>query len=84
MKFRFQGKFAKIVAAEQHDNFITKLHRGRLDICPWPTITDPAFYALFNGVRKQLDQSPLTYVNAKGFVQTLKVRVFELLLVAAH
>jgi len=34
----FFGKFQRIVQDEQEGSFITKFHRGNLDILPWPVI----------------------------------------------
>ncbi|KAI0253465.1 hypothetical protein BJV78DRAFT_1153081 [Lactifluus subvellereus] len=51
----FSLKFQKIVQQEQSTNFISRLHRGKLDIIPWPVIESKEFYKLFSTLKKRLD-----------------------------
>ena len=58
---RFEQKFSGIVQKEGGDNFITKLHRGSLDIIPWPVIQTPGFYELFEGLAETLNEQPISH-----------------------
>jgi hypothetical protein len=69
----FSSKFRRIVTAEQESNFITRLHRGKLNIVAWPVIQDARFYTSYGSLKKQLLQSPVTHKRASVFLQTLKV-----------
>jgi hypothetical protein len=71
-------KFQKIVQDEQEANFITKLHRGKLDIIPWPVIGSKQFYMLFTTIQKRLDQQEVTHKTAGEFLQTLKTLMAKL------
>jgi len=75
---RFSLKFQKIVQDEQDANFITKLHRGKLDIIPWPVIGSKQFYTLFPTIQKRLDQQEVTHKTAGEFLQTLKTLMAKL------
>jgi len=75
---RFSLKFQKIVQDEQDANFITKLHRGKLDIIPWPVISSKQFYTLFQTIQKRLDQQEVTHKTAGEFLQTLKTLMAKL------
>lgn len=68
----FSEKFQSIVQEEQGLNFITRLHRGRLNIMPWPVIKSRNFYTLFSGVRDTLEKRPWTYAGGSVFLHTLK------------
>ncbi|CAE6509851.1 unnamed protein product [Rhizoctonia solani] len=68
----FYEKFQAIVQEEQGQNFITRLHRGRLNIIPWPVIKSRNFYTLFSSVRDTLEQRPFTYRGGSVFLHTLK------------
>ncbi|CUA74250.1 Sterol 3-beta-glucosyltransferase [Rhizoctonia solani] len=68
----FSEKFQSIVQEEQGQNFITRLHRGRLNIIPWPVIKSRNFYTLFSGVRDALEKRPFTYAGSSVFLHTLK------------
>ncbi|PVF98362.1 hypothetical protein CPB86DRAFT_825740 [Serendipita vermifera] len=74
----FQQKFQRIVQQEREDNFITKLHRGRLDIIPWPVIESSRFYDYFGALKKRLDGQPLTHARAGAFLSTLKMLMAKL------
>jgi hypothetical protein len=76
--YRFSLKFQKIVQDEQDANFITKLHRGKLDIIPWPVIGSKQFYMLFPTIQKRLDQQEVTHKTAGEFLQTLKTLMAKL------
>ncbi|KAG8709075.1 hypothetical protein FRC11_005933, partial [Ceratobasidium sp. 423] len=68
----FSEKFQAIVQEEQGQNFITRLHRGRLNIIPWPVIKSRNFYTLFAGVRDALEKRAFTYAGGSVFLHTLK------------
>ncbi|OBZ77080.1 hypothetical protein A0H81_03826 [Grifola frondosa] len=78
IKKEFSLKFQQIVQAEQGSNFITCLHRNRLDIIPWPVIESKQFYTLFNTLKKRLDQQPTTHLGGAVFLQTLKTLMAKL------
>ncbi|KDQ06301.1 hypothetical protein BOTBODRAFT_60673 [Botryobasidium botryosum FD-172 SS1] len=68
----FQLKFQKIVHDEQEQNFITRMHSGRLDIIPWPVIESARFYSSFAVLRRRLERQPSTHGPAGVFLHTLK------------
>ncbi|KAG9124993.1 hypothetical protein FRC07_009437 [Ceratobasidium sp. 392] len=68
----FQLKFQCIVQREQQQNFISRLHRGRIQIIPWPVINSPSFYTLFQHVRRFLDKQPVTHSGGGVFLHNLK------------
>ena len=63
---------------EQDTNFITKLHRGKLNIIPWPVIGSKEFYELFSAIQNCLDQQEVTHKSAGEFLQTLKTLMAKL------
>ena len=71
---RFGLKFQEIVRLEQEANFISRLHKGKLNIMPWPVIESEAFYTLFDQLKVSLERQPVTYPNAGIFIQ---VRMLE-------
>ncbi|KAF8321130.1 hypothetical protein DL93DRAFT_2224184 [Clavulina sp. PMI_390] len=74
----FFGKFQRIVHDEQEDNFITKLHGGKLDIIPWPVIQSQDFYNLMVTLKDRLDFEDSTHGNASMFLRTLKTFMAKL------
>jgi hypothetical protein len=70
--------FQKIVQEEQDANFISRLHRGALQIIPWPVIQSKEFYKLFATLRKKLDQQPTSHHTAGEFLHTLKTLMAKL------
>jgi hypothetical protein len=60
----FSLKFQKIVQQEQKANFISRLHRGKLDIIPWPVIESKEFYKLFSTLKKRLDSQKTSHTTA--------------------
>ncbi|KAI1789533.1 hypothetical protein LXA43DRAFT_1153915 [Ganoderma leucocontextum] len=74
----FYLKFQQIVQAEQAMNFISRLHRNRLDIVPWPVIESKQFYTLFKTIKKRLDQQPVTHQGGSVFLQTMKTLMAKL------
>lgn len=76
--FRFAQKFSRIVRDTQGQNFISTLHRGQLDIIPWPVIQSEAFYSQMHVLQSQLKAKPVTHVNAATFLQTMKVLMARL------
>lgn len=75
---RFTQKFAAIVHRERDQNFITRLHRGQLDIIPWPVIESSQFYGLFDVLRERLMKRPITHKRAVIFVDILKTLMAKL------
>ncbi|CAE6496426.1 unnamed protein product, partial [Rhizoctonia solani] len=68
----FSLKFQGIVEKERDQNFITRLHRGRIQIIPWPVINSPGFYTLFGRLHQRLDQQPFTHGSGGAFLHNLK------------
>ncbi|CAE6486977.1 unnamed protein product, partial [Rhizoctonia solani] len=68
----FSLKFHKIVQKEQEQNFISRLHRGKVQIIPWPVINSSSFYMLFNHLRRYLDAQPITHPSGGGFLHNMK------------
>ncbi|KAF8685043.1 hypothetical protein RHS04_00827 [Rhizoctonia solani] len=68
----FSLKFQGIVEKERDQNFITRLHRGRIQIIPWPVINSPNFYTLFSRLHQRLDQQPFTHGGGGAFLHNLK------------
>ncbi|KAH7337773.1 hypothetical protein B0J17DRAFT_573266 [Rhizoctonia solani] len=68
----FSLKFQGIVEKEKDQNFITRLHRGRIQIIPWPVINSPNFYTLFSRLHQRLDQQPFTHGSGGAFLHNLK------------
>ena len=75
---RFSLKFRQIVRDEAGDNFITKLHRGKLDIMPWPVIQSAQFYRMFESLKTRLEKQPITYKSAGDFLRVLKMLMAKL------
>lgn len=75
---RFALKFQNIVRDEQETNFISRLHRGTLDIVPWPVIESKKFYTLFGGVRNKLYKQDVTHPAGGQFLLTLKTLMAKL------
>jgi hypothetical protein len=75
---RFSLKFQQIVQREQEANFISRLHRGRINIVPWPVIESKQFYTLFSSLKKVLDREPVTHPHAGVFLHTLKTLMAKL------
>lgn len=75
---RFALKFQNIVRDEQETNFISRLHRGKLDIVPWPVIESKKFYTLFGGVRNKLYKQVITHPAGGQFLLTLKTLMAKL------
>lgn len=76
--YRFSLKFQQIVEEEQESNFITRLHNGDLMIIPWPVIESRRFYTLYSGVKRLLDDQPITHHQAGIFLQTMKTLMAKL------
>ncbi|CAE6410576.1 unnamed protein product [Rhizoctonia solani] len=68
----FSLKFQRIVQKEQEQNFITRLHRGRVQIIPWPVINSSSFYTLFHHLRRYLDAQPITHPSGGVFLHNMK------------
>ncbi|KAI0297433.1 hypothetical protein BC826DRAFT_1096771, partial [Russula brevipes] len=74
----FSLKFQKIVQQEQGSNFISRLHRGKLDIIPWPVIESKEFYKLFSTLKKRLDSQKISHPTAGEFLHTIKTLMAKL------
>ncbi|KEP50719.1 von willebrand factor type A domain protein [Rhizoctonia solani 123E] len=72
IKKEFSLKFGEIVQMERDKNFISRLHRGKIQIIPWPVINSPEFYSLFNAVRKRLEMQDFTHQTGGAFLHKLK------------
>jgi hypothetical protein len=75
---RFSHKFGKIVQQEQRANFISRLHRGKLIIIPWPVIESEEFYKLFSSLKKRLDHQKVSHPTAYEFLHTIKTLMAKL------
>ncbi|KAN0136209.1 hypothetical protein V8E53_006069 [Lactarius tabidus] len=74
----FSLKFQKIVQQEKDDNFISRLHGGKLDIMPWPVIESREFYKLFATLKARLDQQTFSHPTAGEFLHTIKTLMAKL------
>ncbi|KAI0250860.1 hypothetical protein BJV78DRAFT_1282923 [Lactifluus subvellereus] len=74
----FSLKFQKIVQQEQRENFISRLHGGKLYIIPWPVIESKGFYKLFPTLKKQLDLQKISHRTAGEFLHTIKTLMAKL------
>ncbi|ETW76254.1 hypothetical protein HETIRDRAFT_53756 [Heterobasidion irregulare TC 32-1] len=74
----FSLKFRKIVEDEKEDNFISRLHRGRISIIPWPVINTHRFFNLFGSLKKRFERQGVTYTSAGVFLHTLKTLMAKL------
>ncbi len=75
---RFALKFKRIVRDEAGENFISKLHRGKLAIIPWPVIQSTRFYELFGALKARLEKQPITHKSAGEFLRVLKMLMAKL------
>jgi hypothetical protein len=66
------------VQREQEANFISRLHRGQINIVPWPVIESKQFYTLFGSLKRCLDKEPATHLHAGIFLHTLKTLMAKL------
>ncbi|KAM5540363.1 hypothetical protein V8D89_005821 [Ganoderma adspersum] len=78
IKKEFHLKFQQIVQAEQAMNFISRLHRDRVDIVPWPLLGSKQFYTLFKAIKKSLDEQAVTHHGGAIFLQTMKTLMAKL------
>ncbi|KAF8289765.1 hypothetical protein DL93DRAFT_2069130 [Clavulina sp. PMI_390] len=74
----FSSKFRAIVQREREGNFISKLHRGKLDIMPWPVIESPQFYTLMNTLKARLEEQNSTHGSVSMFVHNMKILMAKL------
>ncbi|KAI0250892.1 hypothetical protein BJV78DRAFT_1361975 [Lactifluus subvellereus] len=74
----FSLKFQQIVQQEQKSNFISRLHRGKLDIIPWPVIESKVFYKVFSDLKKGLDRQQISHPTAYEFLHTIKTLMAKL------
>ncbi|EUC60520.1 cytochrome P450 family protein, putative [Rhizoctonia solani AG-3 Rhs1AP] len=69
---QFFLKLQGIVEKEKDQNFITRLHRGHIQIIRWPVINSPSLYTLFGRLHQGLDQQPYTHGSGGAFLHNLK------------
>ena len=69
---RFSLKLRQMVLDEAGDNFIIKLHRGKLDIIPWPVIQSAQFYRMIGSLKTRLEKQPVNHKSAGDFLRVLK------------
>ncbi|KIM22922.1 hypothetical protein M408DRAFT_331422 [Serendipita vermifera MAFF 305830] len=74
----FRQKFQDIVQKEKEENFISKLHGGRVVFMPWPVIESSNFYALFDGLKMKFDDQKITHPHAGAFLGALKMLMAKL------
>ncbi|KAF8676140.1 hypothetical protein RHS04_06586 [Rhizoctonia solani] len=74
----FSLKFQRIVQKEQEQNFISRLHRGKVQIIPWPVINSSSFYTLFNDLRRYLDGQPVTHTSGGIFLHNMKTMMAKI------
>ncbi|KAH7325389.1 hypothetical protein B0J17DRAFT_581807, partial [Rhizoctonia solani] len=74
----FTLKFKEIVQMERDRNFLSQLHRGKLQVIPWPVINSPGFYALFHSIKERLDQQPFTHHTGGAFLHKLKTLLVKI------
>jgi hypothetical protein len=75
---RFTLKFQQIVEQEQDANFISRLHRGKLQIIPWPVIETKGFYNLFSELKRGLDEQKISHPTGHEFLHTIKTLMAQL------
>ena len=75
---RFSLKLRQIVLDEAGDNFITKLHRGKLDIMPWPVIQSAQFYRMIGSLKTRLEKRPVNHKSAGDFLRVFKMLMAKL------
>ena len=75
---RFALEFQQMVQHEAGDNFISRLHRGKLAIIPWPVIQSTKFYYLFGALKTQFEKQPITHKSAGEFIRVLKMLMAKL------
>ncbi|CAE7065773.1 unnamed protein product, partial [Rhizoctonia solani] len=68
----FSLQFSNIVQLERDKNFISRLHRGKVQIIPWPVIDSPEFYSLFTAIRRRLEVQSFTHQTGGAFLHKLK------------
>ncbi|CUA71759.1 Cadherin-23 [Rhizoctonia solani] len=78
IKTEFHRKFSEIVKTERKGNFISKLHKGKILIIPWPVIDSPGFYSLFELLREKLEGKPFTHQTGGGFLYELKMLMVKI------
>ncbi|CAI2161648.1 17233_t:CDS:10, partial [Funneliformis geosporum] len=74
----FYSRFEQLVTEEGEDNFITKMYKGGLNIMPWPIFNDAAWFKALAEVKSILDEQETKYVNARIFLQNIKVIMAKL------
>ncbi|KAG6330620.1 hypothetical protein ID866_8469 [Astraeus odoratus] len=74
----FSLKFRRIVQDEQEANFITRLHRGKLTIIPWPVIESREFYKFFPVLKERLGAQVITHKAGGEFLHVMKTLMAKL------
>ena len=76
---RFSLKLREIVEEERGGDFILRLHRGKLDIIPWPVVETKEFYRLFTILKGRLDRQKISYPTAGTFLHTIKTLMAKIM-----
>ncbi|CAE6486842.1 unnamed protein product [Rhizoctonia solani] len=74
----FSLNFQPILEKEREQSFINRLHRGRIQIIPWPVINSPGFYTLFNRLHQRFNQQPFTHGSGGVFLHNLKTLMVKI------
>ncbi|KAI9460720.1 hypothetical protein F5148DRAFT_255942 [Russula earlei] len=74
----FSSKVRKFIEQEKNDNFISRLHGGKMKIIPSPVIESTEFYKLFPALKKSLDLQKTTHSTAGEFLLTIKTMMAKL------
>jgi hypothetical protein len=54
------------------------MHKGGLDIIPWPIFNNAAWFKALSIVNKKLEKQEVKYENALTFLQNIKVIMAKL------
>jgi hypothetical protein len=57
---------------------ITLLHRGGVQIIPWPYINTPTFYSSLLRLRQQLERQQFTYDSGSTFLLNMKMMMAKI------
>ncbi|KAN0136112.1 hypothetical protein V8E53_005972 [Lactarius tabidus] len=75
----FSLKFQHIVQQERGANFVSRLHRGQLDIIPFPGVESPEFYAMLSTLKKRLDYQHISHPTTGEFLRTLRALMAKMI-----
>ncbi|KAG8749559.1 hypothetical protein FRC11_011192, partial [Ceratobasidium sp. 423] len=69
----FSDDFQKLIEDTAERSSILSLHRGGIQVIPWPVINTTDFYAMFTYLRERLLQRQPTYPSGSVFLHNLKI-----------